>query len=546
MAYARVKIMKTGIIPMTQSGAILGRPGQYKSPPFLMMPGNPVIEEVTLYDFQVNEIPEPEDLNNIPEDYGKELVVVSQRTAKAYTYYCNLDADAGWDDTPMWNSSSTTSEKKACLEARNMTGDGSRENPWKNLTYALEQLQCFVTAQCCHYVRIVCTGTAHYTVCAYDLLSNGYYYYDRLYFYNRLIIDGANVDVPRQNDSVYTDIYGFYSQQCIYYNCTAKMTGNNYNNTNGFSGSGNIYYNCTAEVTATGTYNKNAYGFSTGGTTFYRCTATVTMNADGSSCRGKGLTGTTFYGCTATVTINGGSGIGFEGTTFYGCTATVNGEQETYDTVDGFEGNSRSKFYNCIAMMNGNQNSASRDATGFHGNVSKFYNCIAVGTSHGSVYGFHGNQGIYYNCTATVTMTNSDGGSNCYGFRDTAGSSLFYVCTAKADANMHSTKHDWYGYSVYCHGFTGNTFYACTATVTVTAAGTEKCDKLSAYAYGFYSYNSCLFENCTYSVSAVANAAPSSDGSFMEYEYECGIYCDGECQAGYRCERRTEEGMETC
>ena len=537
--------MKTGIIPMTQSGAILGRPGQYKSPPFLMMPGNPVIEEVTLYDFQVNEIPEPEDLNNIPEDYGKELVVVSQRTAKAYTYYCNLDADAGWDDTPMWNSSSTTSEKKACLEARNMTGDGSRENPWKNLTYALEQLQCFVTAQCCHYVRLVCTGTAHYTVCAYDLSSNSYYYYDRLYFYNRLIIDGANVDVPRQNDSVYTDIYGFYSQQCIYYNCTAKMTGNNYNNTNGFSGSGNIYYNCTAEVTATGTYNKNAYGFSTVGTTFYRCTATVTMNADGSSCRGKGLTGTTFYGCTATVTINGGSGIGFEGTTFYGCTATVNGEQETYDTVEGFEGNSRSKFYNCIAMMNGNQNSASRDAIGFHGNVSKFYNCIAVGTSHGSVYGFNGNQGIYYNCTATVTMTNSDGGY-CYGFRDTAGGSLFYVCTAKADANMHSIKSGWYGYSVYCHGFTGTTFYACTATVTVTAAGTEKCDKLSAYAYGFYSYNSCLFENCTYSVSAVANAAPSSDGSFMEYEYECGIYCDGECQAGYRCERRTEEGMETC
>ena len=529
---------------MTQSGAILGRPGQYKSPPFLMMPGNPVLEEVTLYDFQVNEIPEPEDLNNIPDDYGKELVEVSQRTVKGYTYYCDLDADADWDDTPMWDGSKTA-EKKACLEARNMTGDGSQANPWKNLTYALEQLQCFVTAQCCHYVRLVCTGTAHYTVCAYDLSSNSYYYYDRLYFYNRLIIDGANVDVPRQNDSVYTDIYGFYSQQCIYYNCTAKMTGNNYNNTNGFSGSGNIYYNCTAEVTATGTYNKNAYGFSTVGTTFYRCTATVTMNADGSSCRGKGLTGTTFYGCTATVTINGGSGIGFEGTTFYGCTATVNGEQETYDTVEGFEGNSRSKFYNCIAMMNGNQNSASRDAIGFHGNVSKFYNCIAVGTSHGSVYGFNGNQGIYYNCTATVTMTNSDGGY-CYGFRDTAGGSLFYVCTAKADANMHSIKSGWYGYSVYCHGFTGTTFYACTATVTVTAAGTEKCDKLSAYAYGFYSYNSCLFENCTYSVSAVANAAPSSDGSFMEYEYECGIYCDGECQAGYRCERRTEEGMETC
>ena len=101
---------------MTQSGAILGSPGQYKSPPFLMMPGNPVLEEFIIYDFKVNKIPEPEDINNIPDDYGKELVEVSQRTVKGYTYYCNLDADADWDDTPMWNSSSTTSEKKACLE----------------------------------------------------------------------------------------------------------------------------------------------------------------------------------------------------------------------------------------------------------------------------------------------------------------------------------------------------------------------------------------------------------------------------------------------
>ena len=63
--------MKTGIIPMTQSGAILGRPGQYKSPPFLTLPGNPPLEEVTLYDFKVNEIPEPEDIDNIPEDEKK-------------------------------------------------------------------------------------------------------------------------------------------------------------------------------------------------------------------------------------------------------------------------------------------------------------------------------------------------------------------------------------------------------------------------------------------------------------------------------------------
>ena len=76
---------------MTQSGAILGRPGQYKSPPFLMMPGNPVLEDATIYEFEYayNDL----NYNIIPQK------------VKAYTYYCNLDADADWDDTPMWNSS---------------------------------------------------------------------------------------------------------------------------------------------------------------------------------------------------------------------------------------------------------------------------------------------------------------------------------------------------------------------------------------------------------------------------------------------------------
>ena len=60
---------------MTQSGAILGRPGQYKSPPFLMMPGNPVLEEVTLYDFNY-------------EVENKPLEVVPYQV-KAYTFYCD-------------------------------------------------------------------------------------------------------------------------------------------------------------------------------------------------------------------------------------------------------------------------------------------------------------------------------------------------------------------------------------------------------------------------------------------------------------------------
>ena len=78
--------MKMAVIPMNEKGAILGEPGQYKNPPFLTLPGNPPLEEVTLYDFKVNEIPEPEDIDNIPEDYGKELVEVMEKKG----FFCTL------------------------------------------------------------------------------------------------------------------------------------------------------------------------------------------------------------------------------------------------------------------------------------------------------------------------------------------------------------------------------------------------------------------------------------------------------------------------
>ena len=133
MPFAGSDIMKMALIPMNEKGAILGQPGQYKNPPFLTLPGNPPLEEVTLYDFKVNEIPEPEDIDNIPEDYGKELVEVMEKKVRAYTYYCDLDADADWDDSIFWDGNThSESEKKACLDARNKGGDGSKENPWKN------------------------------------------------------------------------------------------------------------------------------------------------------------------------------------------------------------------------------------------------------------------------------------------------------------------------------------------------------------------------------------------------------------------------------
>ena len=166
MAYARIKIMKTGIIPMTQSGAIQGRPGQYKSPPFLMMP-DVEIQNVTLHELKANKIPEPEDINNIPEDYGKELVEVSQRTVGAYAFYCD---SVEWDDSVMWGNASYD-EKRAWLDTINKNGDGTKKNPWRNVCYALQQLQCFAENTCCQYFVLFVSGVVNYTICYREIVN---------------------------------------------------------------------------------------------------------------------------------------------------------------------------------------------------------------------------------------------------------------------------------------------------------------------------------------------------------------------------------------
>lgn len=126
---------------MNEKGAILGHPGQYAKPPFLMLPGNPPLEEVTLYDFKVNQIPEPEDVNNIPEDYGKELVEVTEKKVKAYTFYCVSEE---WDDSLLWTYNVSEEEKNNCLAQMNQSGDGSKENPWRNVCHALKKLKCLL------------------------------------------------------------------------------------------------------------------------------------------------------------------------------------------------------------------------------------------------------------------------------------------------------------------------------------------------------------------------------------------------------------------
>lgn len=389
--------MKTGIIPMTQSGAILGRPGQYKSPPFLMMPGNPVLEDATIYEFEYAD----NDLN-----YN----IIPQKV-KAYTYYCNLDADADWDDTPMWNSSSTTSEKKACLEARNMEGDGSQTNPWKNLTYALDQLQCFIKTRCCRYIRLVCTGTAHYTVCSHTTTFNGN---------NVFILDGAKIEVSR--NSIYS--YGFYyCRSCLFYNCSV-----------------------TAVATEAGKGYCQSYGFeSCFSSMFYNCSAIVKTYGGGASAYGFELCSlSTFYNCTATAestsNVDNASAYGFsyiEGCAFYGCTVTAESSSSAGQaSVECFASCDDGIFYDCKVEAEISSSYSLGYAYGFTCNSSTFYNCDAKLTAtvvnpkpsiaESRALGFIYSTNLFYNCSASVSASASATPSSNGNFYETEIACGFY------------------------------------------------------------------------------------------------------------------------
>ena len=531
---------------MTQSGAILGRPGQYKSPPFLMMP-DVEIQNVTLHELKANKIPEPEDINNIPEDYGKELVVVSPRTAKAYTYYCDLDADADWDDTPMWNSSSTTSEKKACLASRNMTGDGTLAKPWKNLTYALEKINCIVNKLCCQYVRLVCTGTAHYTARIYSSTGGIAYFQGN----NMFILDGANIDVSR----ISSYSYGFYyCYNSIFHNCKA-----------------NVYGTAETAVNASTTRALSVGFYSNNNSIFYNCEAISTAYNSASA--------SSYPNSYAYINI-----CGFESnknSIFHNCKANVYGTAETIAGTSGasfiyigsycFYSNDNSIFYNCEANVenvatNNDFNSANKANTyaySFYGNYnSSFYNCmaksrnIAIGyngyeanTIHMLSYGFHMNNGSkYYNCEANVygtaeTTVNSSAYSpsgNASGFSyckyDT-----FYRCKSNAKSSFSITgEYASASASILPIGFMycrNSTFYNCEANseyiISCNFSNLNSCNP-----FGFYSNDNSIFYNCEANVECNIKTYDNSINSDLE-AYTYGFYINNN-SIFYNCKANTE------
>lgn len=98
-------------------------------------------ESVTLYDLTGKDTPQWTSSDIPPETYGSDVVQVKSKTVNAWTMYC---VSSEVDDKVMYDEDSSYLDKKAYLDARDKRGDGSKDNPFRDLSYALEVLSCYM------------------------------------------------------------------------------------------------------------------------------------------------------------------------------------------------------------------------------------------------------------------------------------------------------------------------------------------------------------------------------------------------------------------
>ena len=441
----------------------------YEQPPYLPVPGNPEEGEITVYDVETND----------------DEAVLTSRQAPAFTYYCDLDADADWDNLP--ELSGGASDRNECFANRNMSGDGSAGNPWKNLTYALEKIRCLAKCLCCEkFIRIVCSGEAHYSIENIFPTLNGY---------GRVIIEGAKIKLTRN------DLGGRVFSRCE-----------------------NVhFYNCSFSISST---TSGDYGHDIGVAVLEYCDNCKFFNCDISANAAFGSADNVsqtlkvdcishcenvlFYGCNINAVANISQGdvkaygvSSFQNGTFANCNVSIHAS--SYDNENSYGYStiaaaglwvSYCNIYNCIvSVVSGENDKIPRDSFSvayYAPTRRRSYNNIYNSTGTAIAYGGWIEKKFYSRSEARAFF-NIDYASNC---------------TAIATAKTNST--EW-SYSI-------------------------------ALGYDVYQVG---IDSCNFSVSAESNC--TSHEQFYELEEECGIRNnDGVCEAGSRCEERGEEGTFAC
>lgn len=491
--------MKTGIIPMTQSGAILGSPGQYKSPPFLFT-SKWERGSVTLYDFVRKKPVIPDNPSEIPEDFGKDSLTLVPFVVKPFVFYC---------DSIEWDGNIDNMDK---------SGDGTKENPWRNVNYALYRLQCIIDT-CCDYIQLKVSGIVNYLI-----YPNMFFYPAYIYGRNRLIISGINfnltftremydlspwlisgieetyfIDFNAEIILANDDFYGFGGNYLHFYNSKIKITdaykGDDQYYISVFKVYYGNFYDCNVDVILVGELNPGYY--------IYIVASNLYSN---------------FYHCKIKLTA-GYAFLYCDNSYFYDIQVAF---EENYSVTKnpiryGFHNNIDSIFYKCQCIGN--------CLVHWHPNwgFSKTYNIASF-----FVYNY---RSVFINCAVDHKTLNNDyittqvrASATVF---DTNNNSCFYNCEAELEATVYGTDETRItlkGYKNY-----GAQYYSCRCTLNANIKSVMPVDGDSsttansrAIGYGFISQGeNTVYHNCNASISCVSYV--SSDQACYAYSIAYGF-----------------------
>ena len=413
---------------MTQSGAILGRPGQYKSPPFLFT-SKGERGSVTLYDFVRKKPVIPDNPSEIPEDFGKDSLVIVPYVVKPFVFYC---------DSIEWDGNIDNMDK---------SGDGTKENPWRNVNYALYRLQCIIDT-CCDYIQLKVSGILNYGI--YPSIFG--YVYGR----NRLIVSGINFNFTYTEEKL--DLFpwlisGIKETYFIDFNAEIILANDDFY---GFGGNYLHFYNSKIKITDayTGDDNRNISVFNTNYSNYYNCNVDVITVEEGNG--GYYIyifysnLYSNFYHCELKLTAGSAFRRCYH-SYFYDIQVAF---KENYSVTENpnryyFYSNNDSIFYKCQCIGNSLIHRDPGWGSGATYNIASFF-----------VYNY---RSAFINCAIDHKALNNDyittqvrASATLFSEND---NSCFYNCEAELEATVYGTDGTYIDLNGY--GNRGAQYYSC-------------------------------------------------------------------------------------
>lgn len=189
-------------IPIKADGTVPKHPniGGSISSTYISMENGYSATDINIPFLKIKNIDYWTDTNNMPPiNYGEDVITPINEQGRSLDIYCDSDF---FDDSGIIDMK--PEERAALLKRRNLSGNGTKENPYKNLCYALAKVQCLLDMdlyekcrECVSYIRVIVSGTVNYHVRVYPVDISGTELFEmtkdngRFDGKSRTIIDGS-------------------------------------------------------------------------------------------------------------------------------------------------------------------------------------------------------------------------------------------------------------------------------------------------------------------------------------------------------------------